>query len=119
MPQSNISTWKTPDFLREALVGLMDRDPETGMLLSRDAQSSSPRYGVTAWDHARVSLLGCKILNMTYNGVCCMGESQVLLEDCEVTGCRMAGVYLEGCCNASLIRCLLQVNLDGRANGLI
>ncbi len=110
MPPSNYSSWKVPDFLREALSGLLHRDPETGAPLSREAESSSPRYGVTAWDEAQVTLRECKIMNMTYNGVCCLGESSVTMEDCEVTGCRMAGVYLEGSANASLARCLLQVS---------
>ena len=91
-------------------MGLMHRDPDTGVPLHPAAETSMPRMGVSAWGNARVTLRGCTIMNMTYNGVCCMGESTVLIEDSVIKGCSMAGLYMEGEGNATVRGCSFHGN---------
>jgi hypothetical protein len=105
MPPTNYTTLKTPDYLRDIMAKVMHRDPVTGLSTHPEAESAMPRYGVTAWGEAHVTLQACTILNMTFNGVCCTGCSRVEMEDCVVSGCGMAGVYLEGDTNATLTAC--------------
>ncbi len=115
MPPSNYSTLKTPDFLRAVMAKVMHRDPVTGLALQPEAESAMPRYGVTAWGEAHVTLRACTIRNMTFNGVCCTGCSTVEMEDCVVSGCGMAGVYMEGDATAALTACHLKARPCPRA----
>jgi hypothetical protein len=62
----------------QATVQMGLRDAVTGEPTIKD--TSMPKFGVTAWGQATVTVSDSKILNMSYNGVCASGNSSITMQ---------------------------------------